>query len=167
MLLRFECETARLAPAGDFDVGGLVRAFGHFVGGQVGDRGEQRVELSADRALLILHRRERLLQLGDFRLEHFGGSRVALAHRRADRFRCLVAAGERFLHPCPHRAPVGIEGEYFSRLGRKAASRQGGVESLGIFADRAQVVHGPRLCPWSGGIVQRNGLPGRHRPGYL
>ena len=72
---------------------------------------------------------------------------VALGHCRADQLAGLVAAALRDLH-LGHRGAAGlVKGDQFFRLRGKSPPRKASVESVPIFPDKANVVHGARLCP--------------------
>ncbi len=146
MLLGREREIALVAPAGDFLVVRLVRALRDIVRRDVRQRGEQRCRVLAVACRSSSSSAGRVvLESGNLGLERLGGRAVALAHRRADRLRGLVAAVLRFLHPRCDIAALRIEREQRSRRSFGPAPFQAGVEGFGIFSNGAKIMHGERL----------------------
>ena len=147
VFLRREIETARGSPAGDFDIARLVRAFGHIGIGKVGMGGQRIVHLPGKLALFLLQRGQRGLEFGHFSLEPLGLVLVAPAHRCTDQLGGLIAPVLRLLHPRGDRAPRGIQCD--DRLGYRLhpPPRQGGIESLRVVADQADIMHGAAYWP--------------------
>ena len=142
MFLGGETHLARGAPALDLDVIGLVLAIGHIGGGRVGQGHQQIAQLGVFRIGLGLHR-------GDFGF--------LLGHQRADPLELgLVAGGFRSPHQFGGGVLIGLCGlcgmdqaaarlvqrEHFRRHRISPAARKGGIKLGGVFADRADIVHG-------------------------
>ena len=147
MLLGLEGEFAPVAPLRHFDIAVLVLAFGHILGGEVGEARQKVGQLACERAVLLLHFRHALLDLGDFGLERFGLVRVALAHRLPDGLGGFVAAALRLLERSGHFAAARVEGEDAIRLRFGPAPGEPRIERTGIVSDEGDVVHDLGLCP--------------------
>ena len=142
MFLRCEGKGGQGAPAADFHILCLVRAIGHIVGGNVRQAGQQVVQPGGQVAILVLQRGQGLLQFGDFGLQRLGPVLVALAHGLADQLRCLVTAGLRFLHAGADLAPASVHFQQRGGARLHPAPGEGGIESVRIVADQADVMHG-------------------------
>src|SRR3546814_8180805 len=72
MILRFEIEAARFAPAGKLDVCALIRANGHVLGRQVRNGKQHSLQFLADCAVLSLQFGHAFFEVGDLSLQRFG-----------------------------------------------------------------------------------------------
>ena len=151
MVLRREIECADIAPAAQLDIAGFILALRHVVGGQVGDRRQHGIERRADLGLFGFQRGRAFLERRDLGLQRLGLNHVLGRHRLADRLARLVAAGLPLLQFRLERAALLVQRQYVGGQRGQATARQSGVESGGIFADEADVVH---RCP----------MPPRTRP---
>ena len=106
-------------------------------------------------ALFLLQRWQRGLEFGHFRLEALRLVLVAPPHRRADQLARLVAPVLRLLHPRSDSAPGGVQRDDRPGYRLHPPPRQGGIESLRVVADQADVMHGRGLLA-SPGAVKRS-----------
>jgi hypothetical protein len=145
MFLWREIKGAGAAPATQFHIPRLIRAIGHFAQGQVRD-GQQEV---AQPCILC---RSFLGQPGDVGL--------GLGHQRAQPLKLRIIAARlcgahilagavlfrlRGFRRQDFAAPRLVQRQDLRRQPRQSPACQGGVESGGVFADGADVVHGRPL----------------------
>ncbi len=142
VLLGLELEAWQLADTAELQIGALVLAVGHVLGGNVGQAGEDIVQLFREAARLLLLARHGLLELGH--LGHEGARLVvaALAFSRTDGFRGFVAALLHILQQAERLAVAAIEIDDGAGLRRQAAPANRPVEVIGTIADPLEIEHG-------------------------
>ena len=142
MLLRREVEAARLAPALDLDIVGLVGAVRHVVERQVGQGQQHLLHLRLLDAGLFLQLRLLLLLVGHQLAQALELGLVAAGLGGAHFLAGAVALGLGGLGFGNGLASAGVQRQDVLGPALLAAARQGTVEGIGILPDQANVMHG-------------------------
>ncbi len=147
VFFRREIELAQAPPARDFDIFLLIRAIRHIGAGQVGDNLQRRLQLCRQFIRAGLQRGHLFLERRNLGLDHLGRVLVTLGHRHADQLGGFVATRLRDLHGGRRGAAVFVERNQLGRQRLQPAPGQPCIKSLGVLSDKANIVHGPGLCP--------------------
>ena len=157
VLERRRGEVARVAPAADLDVGGLVGAVGDVVHRQVRDRQQQLAQRGVGLRRLGLEPGDLVLLVGDERAQPLELRLVAARLGGADLAARGVALGERGLGGGDPGAAGLVERQDLVGDRRQAAAGEGGVEGVRLLADQADVVHGQGLAGGRAAVMPDNG----------
>ena len=139
MVARREGKTRHLAPGAHKRVVILVGAVRHLGIHDIGKFKKPRLKTGGQRALLLFKRRHRRLDLVDLGDQIIGVLALPLAH--ADFLGGDIAAGLHVLDLALKCAPSRIHLQNIGRHRVQAAAGHGGIECLGMFADKADVMH--------------------------
>ena len=146
VLLGLEIEGWDFADLAQFDIGGLIRPIGGIVGRQVRESFENGFDLGGEFLFLGLQRLEPLLQLGDFRDKVCRLLPPALGE--ADLLGGFVAPALDILAFALGGAAALIALDDGGGRRLQPATRQTGVEGLGVFPDPTNVEHVGSSLGW-------------------
>ena len=146
MLFWGEIEGGNIAPTVHFDIVRLILARRHVIGGAVGDACQHIGQLRVQLIGLGAHRGHFGLLVADQGAQPFKFSLIALGLGGPDFLGCFVLLCLGVFGGRNLAAPCLVQLEHLRRHRRIAPPREGGVESIGIFADGADVMHGGG--PW-------------------
>ena len=141
MLLRLECVVAFFAEYMMLDVAARVGAVRHVIERRVGDLRKLLVERGGQSFLLVLHRRQRGLELGDFGHQLARLGLILRLFRVADFLRRRIAAGLRLLEFCDGCPPLFVQRHELFRQRIEPAPFQAAVEDVRMLANPLDVVH--------------------------
>ncbi len=135
---------ARRAVAAPLDIISLVRAIWRLVSGQVGQSRERLMDFALDTALVGFERRCALLEGGDLRHQFLRPRLVLGSLGLADLLRARIARLLKSLQFADDASALVIERDDPGSGAGEAlvAAHQRLIESIGVFADRADIVHG-------------------------
>ena len=159
-----------MAPAAELDVGGLVRAVGHVVVGQVRDAQQQVAERRVGGCRLGLEPRDLVLLLGDQRTQALELGLVAAALAAPTSRLAALRSASAASAAAMRARRVSSSARTSSATRRHAAAGERGIERVRLLADLADVVRRQaptargRLSPTAAGSGSLPGKRGEAEP---